>query len=199
MLKTFEQETGRAHEAHLCYRRRQRSKKHGLPTFHSERDADGPTCLALVRAGIHVLMVPVPQGNWCRHCMRAKKKDITHHEASPGGVSEFDYIFSGEERGPLTILAGYDGVTKAFFSNQVLGQRHESMVRRKSRQSDLEPSIIDVKHKASTNTHIPIEIGYEESPVCDTNSNGRMERGSKTIQGQIRTISKTSLNDRLTF
>ena len=51
-------------------------------------------------------------------------------------------------------------------------------------QSDQEPSIIDVKHKAGT--HIPTEIVCEESPVGDSNTNSSVERASKTIQGQIR-------------
>ena len=49
-------------------------------------------------------------------------------------------------------------------------------------QSDQEPSIIDVKHKAGT--HIPTEIVYEESPVADSNDNGSIERANQTIQGQ---------------
>ena len=53
-------------------------------------------------------------------------------------------------------------------------------------QSDQEPSITDVKHKAGT--HIPTEIVYEESPVGDSNANGSVERVNQTIQGQIRAI-----------
>ena len=53
-------------------------------------------------------------------------------------------------------------------------------------QIDQEPSIIDVKHKAST--HIPTEIVYEESPVGDSNANGSIERANQTIQGQFRAI-----------
>ena len=53
-------------------------------------------------------------------------------------------------------------------------------------QSDQEPSIIDVKHKAGT--HIPTEIVYEESPVGDSNANGSIERANQTIQGQNRAI-----------
>ena len=48
-------------------------------------------------------------------------------------------------------------------------------------QSDQEPSIIDVKHKAGT--HLPIEIVYEESPVGDS-----FVRAIRTIQRQIRAI-----------
>ena len=53
-------------------------------------------------------------------------------------------------------------------------------------QSDQEPSIIDVKHKAGA--HIPTEIVYEESPVGDSNTNGSIERAIQTIQAQIRAI-----------
>ena len=49
-------------------------------------------------------------------------------------------------------------------------------------QSDQEPSIIDVKHKAGA--HIPTEMVYEESPVGDSS----IERAIQTIQGQIRAI-----------
>ena len=51
-------------------------------------------------------------------------------------------------------------------------------------QSDQEPSIIDVKHKAGT--HIPTEIVYDESLVGNCHANGSIERANQTIQGQIR-------------
>ena len=53
-------------------------------------------------------------------------------------------------------------------------------------QSDQEPSIIDVKHKAGT--HIQTKIVDEESPVGDSNADGSIERAIQTIQGQIRAI-----------
>ena len=53
-------------------------------------------------------------------------------------------------------------------------------------QSDQEPSIIDIKHKAGP--HIPAEIVYEESPVGDSSANCSVERANQTIQGQIRAI-----------
>ena len=49
----------------------------------------------------------------------------------------------------------------------------------------LQPSIIDVKHKAGT--HIATEIVHEESPVGG-NANGSIERPNQTIQGLIRAI-----------
>ena len=53
---------------------------------------------------------------WCFHCVRAKDKESPHHESSPGGVSTFatDYMFMGEDGTPITILAGCDGLTRAF-------------------------------------------------------------------------------------
>ena len=127
--------------------------------------------------------------NWCKG------------QASPGGVSKFAtdcmYMCDGT---PITILAGYDGLTQAFFANiafckgtshgyaaralahNVLSTDHSKVIL----QSDQEPSITDVKHKVGT--HIPTEILYEESPVGDSNANGSNERANQTIQGQIRAI-----------
>ena len=58
-------------------------------------------------------------------------------------------------------------------------------------QSDQEPSIIDVKHKAST--HIPTGIVYEESPLGDSNANGCIERPKPSKDRFVQ--SKTTLND----
>ena len=144
----------------------------------------------------------LPFRSWCRHCVRAKGKESPHHDASPGGVSKFatDYMFMGEDGTPITILAGYDGKTRAFFAHvepckgtshayaekalahNVLSTGHQKVIL----QSDQEPSIIDVKHKAGA--HIPTEIVYEESPVRGSNANGSIERAIQTIQGQIRAI-----------
>ena len=107
-------------------------------------------------------------------------------------------MFKGEDGTPITILACYDGLTKAFFANvvpckgtshgyaertlghNVLSTSHQKVIL----QSDRERSTIDDKHKAAT--HIPTEIVYEESPVEDSNANGSIERANETIQGQIR-------------
>ena len=93
----------------------------------------------------------------------------------------------GEDGTPITIPAGCHGLTKAFFANVVLckGTSHGYAERaiannvlpaghqKVTLQSDQEPSIIDVKHKAGT--QIPTEIVYEESPVGDSNANGSIE------------------------
>ena len=102
---------------------------------------------------------------------------------------------------PITILAGYDGLTQAFFANiafckstshgyaaralahNVSSTDHSKVIL----QSDQEPSITDVK-KHKVGTHIPTEILYEESPVGDSNANGSNKRANQTIQGQIRAI-----------
>ena len=144
----------------------------------------------------------LPFRSWCRHCVRAKGKESPHHESSPGGVSKFatDYMFMREDGAPITILVGYDGLTKAFFANvvpckgtshgyaeralahNVLSTGHQKVIL----QSDQEPSIIVVKHTAGT--HIPTEIVYEESSVGYSNANGSVERVNRTIQGQILAI-----------
>ena len=103
----------------------------------------------------------------------------------------------GEDGTPITVLVGYDGLTRAFFANvvpcngtshghaetalahNVLSTGHQKVIL----QSEQEPSIMDVKHKAGT--HIPTEIVYAESPVGDSSANGSIERA---IQVQIRAI-----------
>ena len=102
-----------------------------------------------------------------------------------------DNMFMGEDRTPITIPDGYDGLTKAFFANvvpcksmshgcaetalasNVLSTGHQNV----KQQSDQEPSIIDVNHKAGT--HIPNEIVYEESPVGDSNSNRNVRNAAR--------------------
>ena len=104
----------------------------------------------------------LPFRNWCRHCVFVPrvKKAHTVSRSSPGGVSQFatDYVFMGEDGRPITILAGFDGLTRAFFVNvvpckgtshgyadralahNVLSTGHQKVIL----QSDQEPSIIDV-------------------------------------------------------
>ena len=168
-----------------------------------EQDAAGAAEAQHARPGI-VLVLPseaeveqhelthLPSRSWCGHCVRAKGKESPHHESSPGGVSKFatDFMFMGEDGTPITILAGYDGLTKAFFANVVLckgtshGYAERALVhnvlstghQKVILQSDQEPSLIDAKHKAGT--HIPTEIVHEESPAGDSNSNGSIERAT---------------------
>ena len=64
----------------------------------------------------------------------------------------------------------------------MLSTGHEKVIL----QSDPEPSIIDVKHDAST--HVPTEIVHEESPVAESNANGSIARAKRSIKGQIRAI-----------
>ena len=75
----------------------------------------------------------VPFRNWCWHYMRAKGKESPHHESSPAACrSSPQTACSWAEDGtPITILAGCDGLTKAFFANVVFA-KFESWLRRKS-------------------------------------------------------------------
>ena len=180
MFMGFEQDTADAAEA-------QPARPGHVPVLPSEAKLE------------HHELTQFPFRNWCRHSVRAWGKESPHHESSPGGVSKFarDFLFMGEER---TILAGYDGWTKAFFADvvpcrstshgyaeralahNVLSTSHKKVIL----QSDQDPRIIDVKLNVST--HIPTEIVCEESPVGDSNANGSIERANQTIQRQIRAI-----------
>ena len=119
-----------------------------------------------------------------------------------------DFMFMGEDGTPITILVGYDGLTKAFFANfvpfestshgyaeralahNVLSTDHQKVIL----QSDQETSIMDLKHKVST--HVPTEIVYEESPVGDSNANVALSERTKPSKDRF-VQSRTTLNDRL--
>ena len=91
----------------------------------------------------------------------------------------------GEDGTPITILAGFanvvpckgtsHGYAERALAHNVLSTGHQKVIL----QSDQEPSITDVTHKADT--HIPTKIVYEESPVGDSNVNGSIERANQTI------------------
>ena len=53
---------------------------------------------------------------------RGTRVNTPTFSAGPGGVSKFatDCMFMGEDGTPITILAGYDGMIKAFFATVVL-------------------------------------------------------------------------------
>ena len=92
-----------------------------------EQDAAGDAEAQPARPGIVPLLpseaelTHLPLRRWCRQCVRAKGKESPHHESSPGGVSMFatDYMFMGEDGTPITILAGFDGLTTAYCANVV--------------------------------------------------------------------------------
>ena len=102
MLMGFEQDTAGAAEA-------QPARPGNVPVLPSESEVEQ-----------HEL-THLPFRSWCRHCVRAKGKESPHHEASPRGVSKFatDCKFMGEDGTPITILAGHDGLTTAFFPDVV--------------------------------------------------------------------------------
>ena len=83
-----------------------------------------------------------------------------------------------------TILAGYDGWTKAFFANVVLckGTSHGDAGRA------LAHNVLSTEHRKvilqSAGTHIPTVIVHEESPVGDSNAIGSFERANQTIEGR---------------
>ena len=108
-----------------------------------------------------------------------------HHDASLGGVSKFDTdnMFMGEDGTPITILAGYDGMTRAFFANVVpcKGTSHacaeksactQRVVHKSPESGTAERSRTEC-HRRQTQKlerNIPIEIVSEQSRVGDSNA-----------------------------
>ena len=182
-MTPFKQEPGRAAEARLAI-------WSAVPVLPNEAEAEQHELFHL------------PFRSWRRHCVRPKRKQSPHHEASPSGVSKFatDYMFMCKDGVPITILVGSDRVTKACFAHVVPCKEHESRVRRKSTNSQRDvhqPSESDPAERPRTphhrrqtrgqaHTHIPNEIVSDESPVGDSNSHGSTERTRQTVQCQIR-------------
>ena len=150
----------------------------------------------------------VPYRNWCPICVRAKGKELDHRKSTeePRGLSEysFDYLFPGDEFGfKLTVLSGEEAVTGMHFSTTVptkgasgkfasdkvtefmeeIGDRSTKVIVK----TDQEPSIkylvkdvIDARPLGQT--------VVEESPVKSSGSNGRVERGIQSLEGQLRAL-----------
>ena len=144
----------------------------------------------------------LPSRSWCGHCVRAKGKESPHHESSPCGVSKFatDSMFMGEDGTPITILAGYDGLTKAL-------QRHESGLRRKSTCAQLvvhRSSESDTAERSRTEPHRRQTPSWNAHPNRNRTKKVQSETATPTVALSKRTKSskdrfvesRTTLNDR---
>ena len=57
---------------------------------------------------------------------------LDHFGCHRAALLATDYMFMGEDRTPMAILGGYDGLTRGLFADVVLCKGHESWLRRKS-------------------------------------------------------------------
>ena len=160
MLLDFEQDTAGAAEA-------QSSRPGIVPVLPSEAEA-----------AADIAYVP-----------RARR---VYTMSRPSGVSKFatDYMFMGEDGTPITILAGYDGLTKAFFADVVpcKGTSHGYAERA------LAHNVLSTSH-AKVILQSDQEPNIMKSPVGDSNANGCIERTKPSKDRFVQ--SRTTLNNNL--
>ncbi len=150
----------------------------------------------------------LPYRNWCAVCVRGKGKDLDHRKVvgDEREVSEysFDYFFPGDELGyKLTILGGRERTTGAVFGVAVPsnGGSGKFVV---DRALDFVEEVGDKVDKFIVKTDQETSIKYfvkdfieergegkiilEESPVGSSGSNGVVERGVQSLEGQVRVL-----------
>ena len=152
----------------------------------------------------------LPYRDWCRHCVGGRGKEAPHKKQDGGGdlhELHLDYAFVGEEGEPgktITILVVRERKTRMTLATAVpskstgkfvvervwafmreLGVESEDVIVK----SDQEPSI---KHLVDEIGKRKAEAGgrwiRENSPVDSHASNGVVERGIQSVEGQVRVL-----------
>ena len=150
----------------------------------------------------------LPYRSWCAHCVRGKGKALDHkkqerkHDMKEVHV---DYCFMGSADDEKTrcIVVAKELDSKYLMSSvvPVKGGDHEFPARRLcaflrelglehqdlTLKSDQEPAIKDLLQGVSKQ-RLPARTFFEESPVGASASNGVIERGNQTVEGQIRVL-----------
>jgi hypothetical protein len=163
------------------------------------------------------MLTHLPYRSWCVHCVRGKGKS-TDHRKSRGderGVREIhlDYCFLGgaEDDKTNTVLIAKDRDSKMVMASvvPVKGSSHQFPARRVRAflnelgyegvdvtiKTDQEPAIKDLVNEV-VKLRSTARTMKEESPFGSSASNGVIERGVQTVEGQIRVI-KNALEERL--
>ncbi len=149
----------------------------------------------------------IPYRNWCPICVQAKGRDMDPNPSDRDRkVSEysFDYCFPGDEFGyKLTALVGKERLSKNWMATAVphkgssgkfavdkclefmdeMGDRESRIIVKNDQEPAMKFLIDDlVKSREDGRTIL------EESPVKSSGSNGVVERGVESIEGQVRAI-----------
>jgi len=160
----------------------------------------------------------LPYRNWCQHCVRGRGREADHKKLKEQseGLHElhFDYMFMGPENQPgktLTILVVKERRTKMVMATAVpskstgrfvvervgafikeLGIDHLDIVAKSDQEPSIKKFVEDVgKSRGGSSGRWITEF----SPVKSSASNGVVERGIQSVQGQIRVL-KDALEDR---
>jgi len=160
----------------------------------------------------------LPYRNWCQHCVKGRGREADHKKLKEQseGLHElhFDYMFMGPENQPgktLTILVVKERRTKMVMATAVpskstgrfvvervgafikeLGIDHLDIVAKSDQEPSIKKLVEDVgKSRGGSSGRWITEF----SPVKSSASNGVVERGIQSAQGQIRVL-KDALEDR---
>lgn len=136
-------------------------------------------------------MTHVPFRSWCKHCVAGKAKSYPHKSGAgdEGSIPKvsMDYMFMGDEDN-MPILVIKCGKSKYTFAFVVPGKgKHSYSIRRCVEslkflgylrtiwKSDQEASIVALKDAVKNEIGHQVEVVTEESPVCESQSNGEIE------------------------
>ena len=150
----------------------------------------------------------LPYRSWCPHCVRGKGKTMDHRKVDrERTVREIhvDYCFMGtksdtsaksilvakeyESKSVMASVVPVKGSSQEFPARRIvafireLGLEGQDIVLR----SDQEPAIQDLLREVGKK-RLPAKTFFENSPVGSSASNGIVERGVQTVQGQIRVL-----------
>ena len=154
----------------------------------------------------------LPFRSWCEHCVkgRGKEEACRKMKEENAGIPEvhLDFMFMGEEKGgkTLAMLVGRERRSRATLSTVVprkttgewtakrltawlreIGLEHSDIIIK----SDNEPalvSVVDGLSRARAVVSGSARTVIEHSPVHSSASNGIVERGIQSVQGQVRTM-----------
>ena len=157
----------------------------------------------------------VPFRSWCPFCIAGKcgSAPHVHRTEVPGTIPiiSIDYAFMGtgqedDEGNQNPILVMKDDTTRTMSAHMMPRKGPDEHAVKRMQQdiknlgyrriiikSDQEPAILALKEEVRRS--MSEDVMFEESPVGESQSNGRIERAVRTAKGQIRTM-KEALDSR---
>jgi hypothetical protein len=161
-------------------------------------------------------MTHLPYRSWCSHCVRGKGRTMDHRKTKDEHLLKevhVDYCFMGganddktntivvaKEYGSRMVMASVvpmKGMSHEFPGKRIgaflkeLGLEHVDVVLK----GDQEPALQDLLREIAR-IRAPAKTFFEQSAVGSSQSNGMIERGILTVEGQIR-VMKDALETRL--
>ena len=152
----------------------------------------------------------LPFRSWCRHCVRRKGKQAEHRRLTQEEVGpelHMDFAFMGDEESEelLTILVAKERTTRMLMSTVVqakssvefaakrtlaflreIGCEHVAMTVKSDNEPAMSALVTQIGKLRAANGGQRFSV--EMSPAYSSASNGVVERGVQTVQGQVRVL-----------